>query len=485
MEFKRKVKNSLAWSFSDQFVTQFLYLLFGIFLARILSPSIFGVVGMVTIFTNFAALFIDMGFGVALIQRKDADNEHFSSVFWFNLAIGCLLYIFFFFTAPLFSIFFKHPEITLLIRVICLSFIINSMTSVQSNLLVRELKFKQKVIFNWISILVGYAVAFYLAYTGYGVWAIVWMTIVTSSINSVLYWFASNWVPSFIFNAKKIKELSRFGLNVLGDTSVNYWSRNFDNFIIGRVLGSTELGLYTRAYSLMLLPLRNISSVITKVMFPAFSKKQDDIPSIKKYYLLIIKYISILTFPAMIGLAMVSREFVLLFFGSKWSGMVPILSILSLVGAVQSIFSLNGMIYNSLGKAHIAFRVSLLVNAVLIIAFSIGVNFGILGMAWSYLGASILLFYPIYNTAIRQLTIKWSEVFVTLKGSILATLGMAMGLLILNYSQNFSLLTGFIIKTSLGMIIYLIILYYMESALLKILIVKFTSLLRKRNNVIT
>jgi PST family polysaccharide transporter len=478
MDLKNKVKKSLIWTFGDQIVTQIVFVLFGIFLARILSPSVFGVVGMVTMFTNFAALFIDMGFGVALIQKKEADNEHFSSVFWLNLGIGCFLYVLFFFLAPLFSIFFHQPQLTILVRVICLSFIISSLTSVQSNLLVRELKFKQKVLFNWISVILGYSVAFFLALNGYGVWSVVWMTIVTATSNSLLYWISSDWRPSFLFNRNKIKELSKFGFNVLGDTSVNYWSRNFDNFIIGRVLGSTQLGLYTRAYSLMLLPLRNISSVITKVMFPAFSKKQDDVASIKRHYLQIIKYISLVTFPAMIGLSLVSKEFVLLFFGQNWKGMIPVLAILSLVGAVQSIFSLNGMIYNSLGKAHIAFKVSLLVNVVLIIAFTIGVNFGIVGMAWSYLIASVILFFPIYNTAIKQLNTTLSEVFFTLKGSIGATLSMALVMIVLNNFLNTSLLIGFAVKTFVGTLIYFIIVYNLEKALVKGLLLKVKKLLK-------
>jgi PST family polysaccharide transporter len=480
MDLKNKVKKSLIWTFGDQIVTQIVFVLFGIFLARILSPAVFGVVGMVTMFTNFAALFIDMGFGVALIQKKEADNEHFSSVFWLNLGIGCFLYLLFFFLAPLFSIFFHQPQLTILVRVICLSFIISSLTSVQSNLLVRELKFKQKVLFNWISVILGYSVAFFLALNGYGVWAVVWMTLVTATSNSLLYWISSDWRPSFLFNKNKIKELSKFGFNVLGDTSVNYWSRNFDNFIIGRVLGSTQLGLYTRAYSLMLLPLRNISSVITKVMFPAFSKKQDDVASIKRHYLQIIKYISSVTFPAMIGLSLVSREFVLLFFGKNWIGMIPVLAILSLVGAVQSIFSLNGMIYNSLGKAHIAFKVSLLVNVVLIIAFTIGVNFGIVGMAWSYLIASVLLFFPIYNTAIKQLNTSLSEVFFTLKGSITATFSMAMVMIVLNNFLITSLLFGFAVKTFVGTLIYFIIVYNLEKALVKGLLLKVKKLLKIR-----
>lgn len=479
MDLKQKVVKGLKWTFVDQFLSQIILLIFGVFLARILSPSDFGVVSTVTIFTGFATLLIDMGFGVALVQKKDADNEHFSSVFWLNLGIGCLLYCLFFLAAPIISNFFKVPQITILVRVICLSFIINSLTSVQSNLLVRELKFKQKVIFNWISIITGYSVAFYLAFSGYGVWAIVWMTIVTSAVNSVLYWLASDWFPSFVFNLKKIKELSRFGLNVLGDTSINYWSRNFDNFIIARVLGSTELGLYTRAYSLMLLPLKNISSVITKVMFPAFSKKQDDIPAIKGYYLLIIRYIALLTFPAMIGLSLVSKEFVLLFFGESWAGMIPVLSILSLVGAVQSIFFLNGMIYNTLGRAHIAFKVSLLVNFVLVIAFLIGVNFGIVGMAWSYLIASVVLFFPIYNTAIKQLETTLFEVYITLKGTIFATFGMALIVLLLNSFLQTTLLIAFILKIVIGFLIYSAIISKFERKLLISLKSKVLSTIKK------
>lgn len=475
MDLKRKVVKGLKWSFADQFLSQFIFLIFSIFMARILSPSDFGVVSSITIFTGFATLFIDMGFGTALVQKKDADNEHYSSVFWLNIFFGFFLYGLFFFTAPILSDFFNQPQITILVRVISLTFIINSLTAVQTNLLSKELKFKQKIIINWISIVIGYLVGFYLAFNNYGVWAIVWMNIVTALVNLILYWLSTSWFPSFFFNINKIKELSNFGFSVLGETSVNYWSRNFDNFIIARVLGSTELGLYTRAYSLMLLPLRNISSVITKVMFPAFSKKQDDIPSIKRYYLLIIKYIALLTFPAMIGLSLVSREFVLLFFGDTWKGMIPVLSILSLVGAIQSIFFLNGMIYNTLGRANIAFRISLLVNFVLIIAFLVGVNYGIVGMAWSYFIASLLLFFPIYNTAIQQLNITLFEVFCNLKGIVFATIAMAILLFGFNMYFDFSLLMGLLVKTMFGFIIYGASLLFFEKELLLNLINKLKS----------
>ena len=455
MSLKSKVKNGLKWTFIDQILSQIIFLIFSIFLARILTPSMFGIVGMITIFSNFAVLFIDLGFSAALIQKKEVTSAHYSSVFWLNIVIGIFMYFIFYISAPSISKFYNQPELIQLIRVICLTFIITSFSSVQTNILIKELQFKKKVVINWIAMLVGYIVAFILAYNGFGVWALVMMTLTTAILNSILYWIVSKWIPLFIFEWKKIKELSHYGLNFFGDTSVNYCSRNFDNFIIAKVLGSNDLGIYTRAYSLMLVPLRNVTTIVTKVMFPAFSQKQDDIQLLKKYYLSIIQYIALITFPLMIGLALVSREFVLLFFGSKWSAMIPILSILSGLGAIQSIVSLNGLIYNSLGKVNIAFKVSVISNIVLVIAFIIGVNYGLIGISYAYLIASSVLLIPIYKIAIKQLNITLVEVFIVLKGILLATMIMSIVVFSLNNFTEFSLIKGIILKIIIGSVIYL------------------------------
>lgn len=465
MTLKNKVKNGLKWTFLDQILSQIIFLIFGIFLARILSPAVFGVVGMITIFSNFAVLFIDFGFSAALIQKEKVTNEHFSSVFWLNLSIGAFMYLLFYSCAPYISLFYKQDELTVLIRVICLSFIITSVASVQSNLLIKNLQFKKKVIINWIAMIVGYAIAFVLAYQGYGVWALVWMTLATAIVNTVLYWITASWLPMLVFDWSKIKELSHYGLNFLGDTSVNYWSRNYDNFIIAKILGSYDLGLYSRAYSLMLLPLRNVTTIVTKVMFPAFSQKQGDLPLLKKHYLNIILYIALLTFPMMIGLSFVAKEFVLLFFGKQWTAMIPILSILSGLGALQSIVSLNGLIYNSLGKVAIAFKISLITNGILIIAFTIGVNYGLIGVSWSYLIASLLLFFPIYSTAIKQLNITLLEVFRNLKNVLFATAVMTITLAILNAFCTVSLLFSLLLKIGLGSSVYFLVVFVFEKKL--------------------
>lgn len=466
MNLRSKVKSGLKWTFMDQILSQVIFLVFSIFLARVLTPSMFGIVGMVTIFSNFAILFIDLGFSAALIQKKEVTQSHYSSVFWLNVGIGFLMYFIFYSSAPLISNFYNQPELTLFIRVICLSFIISSFTSVQANILIREMHFKKKVIINWIALLIGYIVAFIMAYNGYGVWSLIMMTLVTAILNSILYWLVSKWMPLFVFEWNKIKELSSYGLNFMGEASVNYWSRNFDNFIIAKVLGSNDLGIYTRAYSLMLLPLRNVTTIVTKVMFPAFSQKQDDIQLLKKYYLSIIQYIALITFPVMIGLSFVSKEFVLLFFGHKWLAMIPILSILSGLGAIQSIVSLNGLIYNSLGKVNLAFKVSIVTNIVLIIAFIIGVNYGLIGVAYSYLIASALLLIPMYKIAINQLNISLLEVFLNLKGILSATLIMVFALMTLNKFIDLTISISLLIKIIIGGIIYIVAVLILEKELL-------------------
>lgn len=465
MNLKSKVKNGLKWSFIDQTLSQIIFLVFSIFLARILTPAMFGIVGMITIFSNFAILFIDLGFSAALIQKKEVSPAQYSSVFWLNIGIGFFMYALFYISAPMISQFYNQPDLIVFIRVICLSFIITSLSSVQANLLIKELQFKKKVIINWIAMLIGYVVAFVLAYEGYGVWALVMMTLTTAVLNSIMYWIVSKWTPLFVFEWKTIKELSHYGFNFLGDSSVNYWSRNFDNFIIAKVLGSNDLGIYTRAYSLMLLPLRNVTTIVTKVMFPAFSQKQDDLQLLKKYYLNIIQYIALITFPLMIGLSLVSKEFVLLFFGTQWSAMIPVLSILSGLGAIQSIISLNGLIYNSLGKVNIAFRVSILTNLVLIIAFVIGVNYGLIGVAYSYLIASALLLIPMYKIAIKQLSISLLEVFDVLRGIMFATLLMAIVLIVINNYTELSLISGLIIKILISAVVYFLLIVFFEKEL--------------------
>lgn len=466
-ELKKKVKHGLYWNFINQIGNQVIFLAFSVYLARLLSPSAFGVIGLVTIFSNFAALFIDFGFGAALVRRKDVTQTDLSTVFWVNLGVGLLLYILFFVSAGLIASFYNREELKPLVRVVTLSFIFSALTSVQSSILTKRLDFKRKTIISFISLAIGYTVAFYFAFKNYGYWSLVYQTITSSLVSLAILWFQSSWRPSFVFSLKALKQMFGFGMGVVADNAFTYWTRNADNFLIGKILGSASLGVYTRAYSLMMLPLKNISSVITKVMFPAFSAYQDNIPEVQKMYLKTTRLIAFITFPMMIGLAIVAEPFIFTFYGHKWAEVIPILQILSVLGAFQSILTLNGSIYNSMGKSVLAFKVSSILSLLLIIGFLVGLKLnGLLGLTWAYFIIAGLGSLPILSKALELISLSLKEIYNNMRAIVIATFIMGIFLLFLNLLINFKYPLKLFIEIIAGAVIYFFMIKIFQPSLL-------------------
>jgi PST family polysaccharide transporter len=262
------------------------------------------------------------------------------------------------------------------------------------------------------------------------------------------------------------------GSNVAGDSLINYWSRNADNLLIAKMLGDSQLGIYSKAYSIMLLPLTNISRVISRVMFPSFSIIQNDLGKLRSIYLKTTKLIAFITFPMMIGLLLVAKPFVLVAFGKDWIAMVPIISILSVLGASQSILSLNGVIYNALGKAHLAFRVSLVYNIFNIIGFYVGIKInGLVGLASLYAALGIIGTIPNFYIAGKQIGVSVKDMFGNLSGTFLNTLIMAVFILATKYIIHpfgLSPLFELLILVFVGALVYMLasILLKMEEVLL-------------------
>jgi O-antigen/teichoic acid export membrane protein len=463
-DLRKKVKSGLRWSFLNQLIIQVALIAFNIYLARILDPEVFGVVAMVTVFSNFAVFLVDAGFTTAIIQRQDTSHDHLSTVFWINIAIGAFLFLVFFLGSGPLSALYETPALQPVTQVTGLVFIFSSLGVVQNALLVKKLDFKTKSLINWVATLTAYVIGIILAMNGFGIWSIVVLNLAIVLINTALLWITSSWLPSFFFSWQRLKELSSVGSNVLGDTLVNYWSRNADNFLIGKYVGSEGLGIYSRAYTIMLLPIRNITAVLIRVLFPAFSTIQNDLAKIRSVYLKTIRYIAFITFPAMFGLAMLAPEFVVIFFGDQWLAMIPILQWLAVLGAFQSIISLNGVIYNSLGKANIAFRVSLVVNAVLIASFIIGLWIdGLMGLTIAYFIAGTILSVPVYYIAIRQIELKLVDAVKALTGPICAVLVMVTGIFLIKFFwTSHSNLPVFIVCVLAGAVLYVSTLFMVD-----------------------
>lgn len=461
-EVHNKVKIGLKWNMVNQIVTQIVFVWFGIYLARILGPEAYGLVGMITVFSGFANIFVDFGFTSAIIYFQELDDKKLSSVFWFNMAMGILIYLMFFFISPIIANFYNEPKLEVLTKIVTFSVIINSFGALQNAILSKNIDFKAKITTSWVSTILSYSIAFFFAYKGYGVWSLVFQILSVAFFNNLFLWFITKWRPKFHFLLADIKPMFKYGSGIAGTNILGYLTRNLDNVIVGKFLGNAALGLYTRSYGLMMLPLTNISSVFSKVLFPAFSLMKDDIKSLSSYYLKVIKLIALITFPMMFGLSSVSREFVLLFLGPKWIEAIPLISMLSILGAFQSILSLNGIIYNSTGNSVKALKVTLILNLFLIPAWLIGVYYGgLVGLVLAYLIVGTVGTLPIYGFALKQIGLSLWDVFKKVKIILISS----VGIILINYPVEYFLtdiLILFSIKVFLGAVFYVFLIRVLD-----------------------
>jgi len=454
-----KIRTGVAWSGLAQMGAQFVALVVSVILTRLLSPQDFGLVGMVLVFTNFASVFADMGFGVALVQKLDVTQHHKNAVFWISIVIGAVTTLIMAAAAPLIASFYNVPEVQPLAVAISLIFFINAFATVKVALLQKAMDFRKIAAAQLTSTVISGLVALYLAFSGFGVWSLVAMYIASAIVNVAVLWMITPWRPDFSLQWHALKDLSKFTMNLLGFSVFNYWTRNGDNLLVGRFVGSAALGIYARSYQILLLPVSQVSGVITNVMFPAFSAIQKDVERVKDMYLKSISVISLVTFPLTLGLLVVSQSFVLALFGDKWAEMIPILQVFCLLGLIQSIGTTVGWIYQSQGRTDIMFRWGLVSGTIFIISFVVGLRWGALGVAVAYTVANFLLWYPSLLIPARLIKLNVITMLRRLAPTFCsaATMAFAVWVLGMILPSGWSYATHLALQVTFGAIVYWII----------------------------
>jgi O-antigen/teichoic acid export membrane protein len=390
MTLRQQVLHGMSWNFTSRLGSQFFQLAFSIVLARLLSPKEFGVVGMLLVFTGFAQALADGGLSSALIYRQNSTEAHRSTVFWMQTAAGAALSLLFYFGAPAIAAFYGLPILKPLSHLVACTFIIQALGLVHNALLMKEFRFKAVAAATLGSTAISGIIAILLARQGYGVWALAWQGLIATTVLTMLLWLLSGWRPHAIFDRAAAKDLGGYGIYLLGYGSLNYWLRNGTNLLIGKAIGAHGLGIFSRAYTLMLLPLNNVSAVFGQVMFPALSQVQNDIPRFRRHYMMATRLIALITFPLMTGIAALSEPLILLLLGPKWAEVIPILQILSFVGLFQSIIHPAGAVYTALGKTKSLFHMTLVLVVAFVIVMVPALRFGILGMTYAYSAWTVL-----------------------------------------------------------------------------------------------
>lgn len=391
-------------------------------LARELGPGAYGLMGMAATVTALLTNFRDLGTAAAIIQRPAISRELLCTLFWANQALGIILMLALALASWPIAWFFHQAELAALLQVLSLSFVFQSAGTVHNALLNREMRFRATAAADIVSAAAGYAVAIPMAVGGLGVWSLVMANLASSLSSTVVHWWASGWKPSFLFSGSEIRKVAGFSLNLSGFGLVNYVYRNADNVIVGRVLGAGPLGSYQMAYNLMMYPLQNVTSTLSRGLLPAFSRVQDDNKRFGEAFIRACSLIALITFPLTAGMGITAPSLVSAILGPKWIPAIPVFQILAPVGMVQSIHTLVGVIYIAKARTDWMFRMGIFSMVALVGAFLIGVGYGITGVATAYgVAYFVVTLYPTLAVPLGIIDLKvaafarqlWPQVMIT------------------------------------------------------------------------
>lgn len=352
---------NLVWKFMERISAQLVQLVVSIILARILSPSDYGAVAMVTIFIMFANVLVEGGFGSALIQKKDADDIDFSTVLYFSIGFSLVLYVSLYFAAPAISLFYgnEYYILTPVLRVLGIQIIINAVNSVQQAYVQRQMMFKN---FFWATLtgtIFSAIIGLYMAYSGYGIWAIVGQQLTASIINTITLYIVTRKLPILAFSFDRLKVLFNYGIKLLGANLLVTGYQEIRALIIGKLYTAQDLAFFDRGKQFPSLIVTNINSSIGAVLFPKMAKEQDSIEQIKNTTRYSIRFSSYIMSPIMLGLASVSEPFVRIVLTEKWIGCVPLMQWFCLVFLFMPIHTANMQALKAIGRSDTFLRLEL------------------------------------------------------------------------------------------------------------------------------
>lgn len=382
-ELKQKTISSMIWNAIQRFGTMILSFGTNIVLARLLMPEDFGCIGMLSIFLALSNVFIDGGFGSALIQKKNPTQEDYSTIFYWNLFVSAIVFVILQFSAPYIADFYHMPKLCELLRVLSVVLIINGFTVVQTNILTKKLSFKLIAKIRLVAIFIAMVTSIIAAFYGMGVWSLVLKDILAAVLGSAMFWIYNSWRPSLIFSWKSFKELFSFGGLMLLSSLLNTFFENLQGIVIGRCYTAKDLGFYSQAKRLDEIPSHSLSQIVTQVSFPVFSQVADNkdllIRTIRKN-IITTTYI---IFPLQAFLIAVAQPLILFIFSDKWIEAIPYFRILCVYSMFVSLNAINTNIYKALGKSNYYFWVQLTKKLIAVSLLVLGLNYGVLGVTWS------------------------------------------------------------------------------------------------------
>lgn len=378
---KRTVVISLIWKYMERCGCQGVQFVLSIILARLVSPSDYGIIALILIFIQIATVFVQSGFNTALIQKKNADEIDFSSVLYLSLFVALILYTVLFFAAPLIAAFYKIDQLKLLVRVLSVTLFFGALNSVQCAFVSKNMQFRGLFFSSTGAVLGSGIVGVVLAYKGFGVWSLVFQQLLNNALNCLILWFTVKWRPKLYFSFKRVKQLFSFGWKLLCSGLLDTIFRNAYGLVIGRVYDSSQLGLFNRGQQFPQVIASNLDGSIQSVMLPTLSAHNDNVLKVKQLARRSISTSSYLLMPCMLGLVAIAEPLVKLLLTDKWLGCVPFLQLACISYSLFPIHTANLTAINAMGRSDVFLKLEIVKKVLTAVTLLVTIPYGIMAMA--------------------------------------------------------------------------------------------------------
>jgi O-antigen/teichoic acid export membrane protein len=426
---RRRVMGGLGWTGASEAVVQVLRMLTAIILARLLAPDDYGLAALALVFSSLVLVFSDLALGAAIVQRKELTEDDRATAFWMSVGAGIVFTILGVALSGPVASFYGEPSVAPLCAAMAGTFLIVSLATTHEALLLREFKFARLEQRVMISTLAGVAAGIFVGVQTRDAWAIIAQQITQSVVSTILLWKFSPWRPSLRFSRESLRTLGSFSGYLVGHRLLYYFHRNADNILIGRFIGAAALGAYTLAYNVMLVPMSRIAGPVQKVLGPTFARMQDEPERIAAAWIRVVRLLAMVSAPALMGLVVVAPDFVSVALGAEWAAAVPLIQVLAWVGLLQALQSVNTDILQARGRTSTIFRFTILFSVAHVVAFAIGLQWGVVGVAVAYAVSSTLV-EPIYTwLTAREIGISAWRVVGAVRGVLEAGLIMMAAVL--------------------------------------------------------
>ena len=370
---KNGIKGGLIWSFGERITAQLVSTIVTVVLARLLDPTHYGIISIVTVFISFCNVFVTSGMGSAIVQKKEVDDEDYNTAFFISLSIAVILYVVLFFAAPFIADFYEMKELKWVLRIMALRLPLASINSIQQAHVQRAMQFKRFFIATLFGTVLSGVVGIGCAVKGLGVWALVAQYLTNTTVDTIVLFFVEKWIPKFQFSAKKANAIFSFGWKVLATDLVYTAEEDIRSLIVGKVFGSADLAYYDQGKKYPSILVNNLNSAINKVMLPAYSRSQDDLENLKK---MLRKSIAVGIFvlaPVLIGFAAVSDSFISVVLTEKWMFCSPYIKIFCFIYLTRPLETACHQALLAIGRSDIVLRIMIAINVVALVAVFIAV----------------------------------------------------------------------------------------------------------------